>query len=435
MYELLLEQNQWWSGNKKIERTGILREFYLNQLKKFNDSSLITVLTGIRRCGKSTLLYQNIQHLLSNDIPPQNIFYFNFFYLRKDLLSADILEKVYSSYSENVEINYEKKRYIFFDEIQEVKGFESWIIKFNELNKNKCKIILTGSSSGLTSSEISTYFTGRNIDVRIYPLDFKEFLLFNNQDLPVEVSYKNLFPLRDVLTNLLLRYFKTGGFPEIVLEPGNYREIISSYLQDIIYRDVIRPFGIEKTMELEGLSTYLLSIASNIFSSRRTAKSIGISFETVRKYISAFEKSLLFYRLSVFSLSKLIQISENISEKIYVADHGFINFAKFSFSESLGVIAENIIFNYLNYKFGKTLGYYRDTNSEIDFIYFDEQSTYLTQVTFTDDINKRATAAIIRNQHKFTNPKNIIITKNIYEEKNIDGIRFSFIPLWYYLLQ
>ncbi len=439
MYQLLLEQNPWWSGIEFKDKIGIVREHYLKDIKKQNSSDLITILSGVRRSGKSTLMYQNIKFLLDKEISPANILYFNFFYIRKDLLNIGIFDEIYNSYIENVDFPSDGKKYIFFDEVQEVKGFESWILKFSELNKGKCKIFLTGSSSGLSSSEISTYFTGRNVTIKIYPLDFKEFLMFRNIDLPKAGSYRVLFPYKDKYINALANYLKTGGFPEIVLNYANFREIISSYLEDIIYRDIIRPFGIEKTIELEGLATFLLSIATNIFSYRKTSRSIGISYETVRKYIACFEKSSLFYRLPLFSLSKLIPISENAREKIYVVDHGLMNYAKFSFSENLGAVAENIVFNYLYKKYWQTIGFYRERDSEIDFVYISEDKTCLVQVTYTDEINKREELALLKNQDKFKNPKNMIITKSTYTEKSFKGkdgknIKIRYIPLWCFLL-
>lgn len=103
------------------------------------------------------------------------------------------------------------------------------------------------------------------------------------------------------------------------------------------------------------------------------------------------------------------------------------------------MIAENIVFNYLYKKYWQTLGFYRGEDSEIDFVYIDKEKTYLMQVTYTDEINNREELALIKNQDKFTNPKNIIITKNTYEEKSFkakDGknIKIKYIPLWYLLL-
>lgn len=434
MYKLLLEQNPWWSGESIKNKIGTIRPKYLNQLKKHNSSDMISILTGIRRAGKSVLLYQNIHSLLKNKIPSENILYFNFFFISKDLLKMEILDTIYNTYIENVNSDSNQKKFIFFDEIQEVKNFESWILRFHAANKGKVKIFLTGSSSGLSSNEISTYFTGRNITIKIFPLDFKEFMSFEKIEIPEKAEYKNLFSKQEIIRNALFKYLKIGGFPEIVLDPENFRPIISSFIGDIIYRDIIKPFGIEKTIELEGLASYLLSNAANLFSYRKTSRSIGISYETVRKYIAAFEKSSLFYRLPPFSLSKLISISENVSEKIFVADIGFMNFARMSFSENYGSIAENLVFNYLCEFFKETLGYFRDTKSEIDFVFIANDRTILLQVTFTNEIDKREEKSLLLNQDKFKSPKNLIITRDLYSVKSLGDVEILYVPLWYFLI-
>ena len=434
MYQLLLEQNPWWGKVSIRKKIGVIRPKYLEQLKKHNNSDFISILTGIRRAGKSTLFYQDIDTLIQNGIPSENILYFNFFYIRKDLLKIELFDSIYNTYTENIPIDTKHKIFIFFDEIQEVRDFESWIIKFHELNKGEVKIFLTGSSSGLSSSEISTYFTGRNITLKVFPLDFKEFLSFQKINLAAKAGYNELFSTRNVIKSALVKYMKIGGFPEAVLDPENLRSIMASFIGDIIYRDIIKPYGIDKAIELEGLANYLLGNSTNLFSYRKTSRSVGISYETVRKYIAAFEKASLFYRLPPFSLSRLITIAENISEKIYVADIGFMNYARISFSENYGPMAENLVFNYLNENFRQTLGYYRDPKSEIDFIFLEQDKTILIQVTYTDDINGREEKSLLLNQNKFTNPRNYIITKDIFTVKDFSGVKINYIPMWYFLI-
>lgn len=434
MYKILLEQNPWWSGEPFEEKVGVKRSKYLDQIYTHNTSTMISILTGIRRAGKSVLFYQNIDQLIKGGVPPENILYFNFFFISKDHHHIKILDTIYDSYMENIDPAESQKKYLFLDEIQEIEGFESWVLRFHLKNREKVKIFLTGSSSGLSSSDISSYFTGRNITLKIFPLDFNEFMDFAGLDITKGAEYKVLYAKQDIIKSAFSRFLRTGGFPEVVLDPANMRSILSSFIGDIIYRDIIKPFGIEKTLELERLANYLLSNSANLFSYRKTSRSIGISYETVRKYIAAFEKASLFYRLPPFSLSRLVSVSENASDKIYSADIGFMNFSRVSFTENYGSMAENLVYNYLSEYFKETLGYYRDAGSEIDFIFIYRNKTILLQVTFTDDIDKREEKALLLHQDKFKNPVNLIITKDTYSSRSFDGTSIAYVPLWYFLI-
>src|SRR3989344_441156 len=170
--EKLKEWNPWWENGELIkEFSGKDRPSY-DELIKSIEIKEVTIITGIRRSGKSTLMYQMIQNLLNKSISPKQILLVNF---EDNKLNEDSIEDIYSAYREN--LNQDKKAFIFFDEIHKKNEWESWIRKKYDLKTND-KFIISGSSSYLLKKEYSTLLTGRNITFEIFPLNFKEFLLF-----------------------------------------------------------------------------------------------------------------------------------------------------------------------------------------------------------------------------------------------------------------
>ena len=170
----LAEWNPWWENKGLIsELKGKPREKYSFLLKSV-DIKEITVILGVRRSGKSTLMYQIIDNLLSRGIKPEQVLFVN---LEDKKFSEDSLEEIYSAYKSL--INPKEKAYIFIDEIHRKEGWESWIRKRYDLKEN-CKFVISGSCSYLLKKEYSTLLTGRNLTFEVFPLSFEEYLLFNN---------------------------------------------------------------------------------------------------------------------------------------------------------------------------------------------------------------------------------------------------------------
>ena len=174
--EKLNEWNQWWEDKEFInELKGIDRPDY-DYLLNSIDVKEITIITGVRRSGKSTLMYQMIDRLLKKRVEPVQILFVN---LEDKKLSNNSLDEIYESYRENV--NLDKKAYIFFDEIHKRDGWESWIRKKYDLKTNT-KFVISGSCSYLLKKEYSTLLTGRNLTLPVFPLGFWEYLMFKGID-------------------------------------------------------------------------------------------------------------------------------------------------------------------------------------------------------------------------------------------------------------
>ena len=212
--EKLNEWNPWWENAELINKLrGEYRQEY-EQLINSIDIKEITIITGVRRSGKSTIMYHIISNLLKKGISPNQILFVSF---DDKKLSQVSLDEIYQEYRKT--LNPEKKAYIFFDEIHKKDGWESWIRKKYDLKTND-KFVISGSCSYLLKKEYSTLLTGRNLTFEIFPLDFNEFLLFKEIELNKENVKKGII-LEESKINILSNlkgYLELGGFPEIVLK-------------------------------------------------------------------------------------------------------------------------------------------------------------------------------------------------------------------------
>jgi uncharacterized protein len=224
---------------------------------------------------------------------------------------------------------------LFLDEIQNVRGWEKFI---NRIYEKEAKIFVTGSNGRLLSSEIATSLTDRNKVVKLFPFSFSEFLSF------LEKGY-NLDGLTTQQKALLQKdfnkYLEIGGFPLVVKE--NDLEIINSYFQDILYRDIVSRYRLSQVNEIKEIGLYFVSNIGKIFSYSTLQKVTGIkSLSTVKDYLDYYEQSFLFFYLKKFDYSVRKQIMN--PKKVYTIDPAFANRLGFKFSENKGRILENIIF-------------------------------------------------------------------------------------------
>ena len=221
-FEKLNEWNPWWENKELVkELLGIHRPEY-DALIDSIDIKEITIITGVRRSGKSTIMYQMISRLLKNGITPNQILFVNF---DDKKLSQDSLDEIYEGYRSN--LNPDKKAYIFLDEIHKKDGWESWIRKKYDLKSND-KFVISGSCSYLLKKEYSALLTGRNLTFEVFPLSFKEFLLFKDIKLKKENVEKGILleKTKIIILNKLHEYLELGGFPEIVLKEERFKQQI-----------------------------------------------------------------------------------------------------------------------------------------------------------------------------------------------------------------
>lgn len=403
--------NPWWNKQKVSEKLkGIERNNEKIIYKSIFEKEII-VLTGIRRSGKSTIMYQLISKLLENNNPKQ-IFYIN---LDDEILKKEGLENIYSGYKQK--INPDKKTFMFIDEIQNAINWEKFLKKYYDLQAN-IKFIISGSSSNLLKGDFSSLLTGRNITFSIYPLSFKEYLEFSN----IDINEK------DKIFYKFEEFIEYGGFPEIFFKEKEFKKIVlKQYFDDIMYKDIIKRYNVNAN-KISDTALYLLTNISNPYTVRKIRNFTGLSIDSIRDYLSYLHEAYLIYSIDFFSYS--LKDSSFMPKKCYSSDQGLRNFVSFKFSKDLGKIVENIVFIELIRR-NKNVFYWKN-KGEVDFVVKNDDNTLCAiNVTFSDNINERELKSLIEFKSNFKKTDNLILlTKDI--EKHENGIKY--IPLWKWLL-
>lgn len=358
--EILLLWNFW---EKDIE-AGIPRGKYLTQIKRYLGTDEIVTLTGVRRCGKSTLLLQVIAQLIKNGTSRRNTLYVNFedpkFY---NFLNIDLLDNIWESYCD-----YLKPKgtvYLVLDEIQKITGWENWVrSKYDR--KEKLKIFVTGSNAELLSSEFSSVLTGRHLELFVTPLSFREFLEF--KDIKVETDKLWLVKNKNKLENLALEYLQLGGFPKVVLTKDELlrKELLSQYFNDILTKDIVNRHKVKDVSKLENLALFYCTNFTGRYSFNKIEKVIdfSLSLDSIHRFSQYLKDAFLIDFLPRFSYSLKNQMQT--ARKVYFADNGMHNAIAFKFSYDKGKLLENAAFHHLKRQ-GKDV-YYFCEKQEVDFV-------------------------------------------------------------------
>ena len=425
--------NGWWYGESVPD--SIPRKEYLDDLIPLLDLREILVLMGIRRSGKSTLLYQMIDHLLKT-MPPRNICYINF---DDDALipfvrDPDFLQTVYETYLEEQEPA--GRVFLFFDEIRNLENWEAWVKKMYDRNRD-VKFIITGSSSSLLRKEYASLLTGRIITTEIYPLSFGEYLTFTDLDLAGN-ALGYLLNRKPAIKRKLTGYMKYGGFPEVVLQEVERFKIeqLKNYFTGIIARDVLMRYSLRDASKIEGLSHLLLTSIATPASARRLGNTLGISPHTVLDYIRILEEVYLVQTLPFFSYSLKEQVSRQ--KKVYCIDSGIKNAISFTFSRDMGRTAENIVFISLK-RSGSEVFYWKNEKGwEVDFVVKSGMDIReLIQVCWdlSGKTEEREVRGLVAAMEHFNLKKSTIITEGTMKEERVGENAVEFVPLWLWMLK
>ena len=428
--EKLNEWNPWWENPELIDNLkGKYRQEYEQLINSINIKE-ITIITGVRRSGKSTIMYHMISNLLKKGISPKQILFVNF---DDKKLSQDSLDEIYQEYRKN--LNPEKKAYVFFDEIHKKEGWESWIRKKYDL-KTDDKFVISGSCSYLLKKEYSTLLTGRNLTFEIFPLNFNEFLLFKGLELNNENIKKGIVLEKSkiIILSNLKEYLELGGFPEVVLKEEAFKsQILKQYFDDILYKDIIDRYNLN-SQKTKDLALFLMTNFTSLISLRNLRNSLGIAYDSIKDYISYFKEAFLFFTLEHFSYS--LKEQRTLPSKIYCIDNGLRNAVSFKFSKDEGKLAENLVFIELKKREQEVYYWQSERKEEVDFIIKNKDNTLTAiNVTYTDEIDDREIKALLKFKDKFKKTKDmIIITKDKDKTEDIEGKTIKFIPFWKWLL-
>jgi uncharacterized protein len=401
----------------QIEKPGDLveRTLFHQVLDAMNDNRVL-ILAGIRRCGKSTLLKQLMQDA-------KNFCYINFEDERLLSFQAEdfgILDEVL------IEVYGPADTY-FFDEIQNVEKFETFV---RRLQDNGKKIIITGSNASLLSQEFGTRLTGRYKLFEVYPFSFIEYLRFRKISVRKESPY--LVEERVSLIQAFGRYVECGGMPEYLR--NNDPEYLKTLYDNILYRDIIARYSIRRQRLVRELVGILASAVTLPFTYNSLKKNLGLmNAITVKEYISYLSGAYLFFELLRFDYSLKKQLSS--PRKIYSIDTALCTLNGFSLTPDNGRLLENIVFIELKRRGGEIF-YFAGTR-ECDFILKAQKKITMTiQVCYelTSENRERETKGLLEAMEKFNLLRGMILTYDQEDEFLAGGKTIVIKPVWKWLL-
>jgi predicted AAA+ superfamily ATPase len=384
------------------QEQGLIRRL-LQELPDIQSHAL--VVSGIRRCGKSTLLRQFVHKL------GRPYFYLNFDDIRLVSFSHADFSLIDKALAES------DVRLIFFDEIQTA---DRWELYVRQKLDEGFQLAITGSNATLLSRELGTRLTGRHLSRELFPFSYKEFCNFTGGAAGPE-SFAD--------------YLEKGGFPEY-LKTGN-TDILAQLQSDILYRDIAVRYGIRDATSLRRLFVYLVSNPAQLFSPSKLTGVAGVkSPTTVLEHISFFEAAYLIHLLPCFAWS--LKAQSLALKKVYIADLGFIKTGSVSFSGNYGAMLENCVFNSLRIVAGiSDLYYFTGKNGgECDFIVTPHEKTSCIQVCWeiTHDNEDREINGILEAMEFFNIDRGTILTFNTEDLIQVAGKKIEVVPAWKYVV-
>nr|CAA6821133.1 MAG: ATPase [uncultured Thiotrichaceae bacterium] len=417
MKNILIEQNLHWAGNTQ---TFVHRD-KLDKLISYLPLRQIITITGVRRCGKSTLAKLAINHLIETGVNPQNIVYVNleqpsFLEVRHD---PGYLQVIYDTYLQLADP--QGKTYVIFDEIQ---FFENWQVFIkSQYESSDIKFIVTGSNSSMLSNELNTILSGRSLNIHLDTFSFTEFLTFKGISYATEIDRVSN---RIAIKRAQDEYLQWGGFYEVftVADPVIKKDILISYAKNILYQDIVPRYGIRNAEAIERLFFYLLANVTGVLNYTTLAGTFGINKKTVEEYIRYFEDVFLLQRIDKFHNKPKERIKS--SKKVYVQDNGFLQIAA-KHSEDLGKSLENAVFIKLNQEC-EQLSYLKDTY-EVDFY----TGEVLYQVAY-EISNEKTLRRELRSFGQFPQSENTPCRLITYDDKRM-AERAEILPLSEFFLQ
>lgn len=423
-----------WKG-KNIP-IALLREIDLQDYLNLKVNKII-VLNGFRRVGKTYILYGLANELLRSN-SREEVVHINFEDERIPL-KTEFLSSLLPTADE---LFNKKIKYLFLDELHNIPNWSKWLRRIYD--NNDLKIFVSGSSSRMSEKEIPTELRGRFLEIKIFPLSFREFLKFKKLNFDFKIldySEKE----RSLILKALVEYITFGGMPEIVLIDENKKfELAQSYYATVIKRDIVERYKLKNEESLKALLKLLLdSKEYSISKSYNNLKSLGyeIGKSTLQKYISYIESSYFAFSLPIFSYKIKDQIQ--YPKKIYFVDNAFINSISTKFSNNFGRLYENLVAIELKRRRKECYYWKNIEKEEVDFVLKnDSKIEQLIQVCYdiSDlDTKKREIRALLKASKDLKCKNLLLINQNYFGKEELEwfGIKrkIKFIPLWKWLLE
>ena len=439
--EYIKKKNYWWRTGKIDEADrGRERKEYTEVIMKDLELERIVCLTGIRRSGKTTLLFQLIDKLLKKKVNPEKIVYIKI----DDLLEKiEDIRDIPSIYKELTGIDpKDNKVFFIFDEIHFFKNWQFQLKDFID-SKYKSKFIISGSSKTLLYKNASESLVGRIRFVNVFPLTFREFVSFNNFELAnqkkmnfeaIKKFYYELLPDKESILHLFRQYINVGGFPEWfkVKDLKQWQKtLVDDYLSLILFKDIVFVFKIKDPILLEKLVNETALFSTNRFSYTKLSNRLDADRETIKLYLYYLASSGLIFISEVYFKSK--KVRERVEKKIYFWEEGLRT--ALTLDEDEGKAVENVTAWHLIKKgieeevFFKP--FYWKNDYEVDFVLNGKKPVPI-EVKYrekTIDIK-----GLLEFMKKFDTMQGIVVTKDILDKKIVEGKEILFIPAWIFLL-
>ena len=396
----------------------ILRTSYFNQLLQLRDQDLIKVVTGIRRCGKSTLLHAFKQHLLTDGVAADAICFLNF--EERENAHFQSWEQVYDFIIGN--LSAAAKRYVFLDEVQLIPQFEKLVDALYV--KKDIDLYITGSNAYLLSSELSTMLSGRYIAINLHPFSFAE--------------YVTAFPEVSDMGKLFRQYMNGSCFPEYVtlskVAPEQENIYLQSLYDTVVVKDIVQRQKLRKFDTLQRVLNFVFDSVGSVVSPNNIADTLRkntqepLSHNTILKYLRYFSESYLIYPVRLFNIKGKRLLASNY--KYYVVDLGLKNILHTNAPTiDLGHKLENVVYFELLRR-GGTVYAGRTDNGEVDFVvqhYDGTRAYYQVAYTANDEKTLKRELSSLRNIRD-SYPKYLLTLD--YETSNIDGIQRVHVIDW-----
>ena len=394
------------------------RNVWMERIRKFRDSGLITVITGIRRCGKSSLMLLCIKDLLDSGVPRENIIHMNFELMEYD--SVRDYRELYRIIREKM--TKRRKYYIFLDELQQI---ENWEKAVNSLRtETNADICITGSNAWLLSSEIATLLSGRCVEIHLLPLSFKEFIDFGR--------FQRSAPKTDIFN----QYLNLGGFPNIHTLPKDAETVydfLNGIYNTIIIKDILSRHSVKDVKMFGQLIKFLAqntgnpvsppNIANYINSSQR---SHAVKSTTISSYLDFLEKAYIVYPSYRYDI-KGKELLKTLC-KYYIVDTGLRGIV-FGASGGIGSTIETVVyFELLRRGYNVFTG--KQSDREIDFLAVKNDERRYFQVTLSlldETVRKREFAPLVSLKDNY---EKTVLSMDTLKFPNADGIRHRNIIDW-----